>query len=89
MLRAGRRLFAYISPEYIKDVGTPDLEKRKGAWKEVQNTVNEQAWVVWLPTINAKVPLRNRFGNLEPSVIPHRLIWNIERVFVKTANAQP
>ena len=24
MLRAGRRLFAYISPEYIKDVGTPE-----------------------------------------------------------------
>lgn len=24
MLRAGRRLFAYVSPEYIKDIGTPD-----------------------------------------------------------------
>ena len=24
MLRAGRRLYAYISPEYIKDVGTPE-----------------------------------------------------------------
>ena len=70
-------------------VGTPDLEKRKAAWKEVQNIVNNQAWVIWLPTINTKLPLRNRFGNAEPSVIPHRLIWNIERVFVKKSNAQP
>ena len=52
---------------------------RKQAWKEIQNIVNEQAWFVWLPTINAKLPLRNRFGNCKPSVIPHRLIWNIDQ----------
>ena len=28
--------------------------------------------------------LRNRFGNAQPSVIPHRLLWNIDRVYVKT-----
>ena len=33
--------------------------------------------------IKAKIPLRNRFGNAKPSVIPHRLIWNIDTVFVK------
>ena len=31
MLRAGRRLFAYISPEYIKDVGTPERLDRVAA----------------------------------------------------------
>jgi len=70
-------------------VSTPDLEKRKAAWKEVQNIVNDQGWIVWLPTLNTKLPLRNRFGNTEPSVIPHRLIWNIERVYVKPSGAQP
>jgi len=30
----------------------------------------------------------NRFGNLEPSVIPHRLLWNVECVYVKS-NAHP
>ena len=64
-------------------VSNGDLDTRKQAWKEVQNIVNDQAWLVWLPTINAKIPIRNRFGNLEPSVIPHRFLWNIERVFVK------
>jgi peptide/nickel transport system substrate-binding protein len=64
-------------------VASPDLTVRKAAWKEVQDTVNGQAWVVWLPTLNAKIPLRNGFGNAKPTVIPHRLIWNIDRVFVK------
>jgi peptide/nickel transport system substrate-binding protein len=64
-------------------VGSTDLQKRKDAWKEIQNIVNEQCWMIWLPTLNTKIPIRNRFGNLEPSVIPHRLLWNIERVYVK------
>ena len=69
-------------------VGTPDLAKRKEAWKEIQSTVNEQAWLIWLPTLNTKLPIRNRFGNVEPSVIPHRILWNIDRVFVKARAAQ-
>jgi peptide/nickel transport system substrate-binding protein len=64
-------------------VGSSDYTVRKNAWTEVQNIVNEQAWMIWLPTIKAKIPLRNRFGNAKPSVIPHRLIWNIDRVYVK------
>lgn len=64
-------------------VSSSDLAVRKQAWKEVQDIVNGQAWIVWLPTINAKIPMRNRFGNAKPSAIPHRLLWNIERVYVK------
>jgi hypothetical protein len=30
-----------------------------------------------------KLPVRNKFGNVRPSVIPHRILWNIEQVFVK------
>jgi peptide/nickel transport system substrate-binding protein len=69
-------------------IQTPDLAKRKEAWKEIQNIVNEQCWLIWLPTNNAKVPVRNRFGNLAPSPIPHNLLWNIDRVFVKTSAGQ-
>jgi peptide/nickel transport system substrate-binding protein len=64
-------------------VASADLSVRKAAWKEVQDIVNGQAWIIWLPTINAKVPMRNRFSNAKPSVIPHRLIWNIDRVYTK------
>ena len=62
-------------------VGVPDMAKRKEAWKEVQNIVNEQAWIMWLPTVNTKLPLSNKFGNVQPSPIPHRLLWNIDRVY--------
>lgn len=69
-------------------VSTPDHDKRKAAWKEIENTINEQGWIVWLPTLDVKVPVRNRFGNLMPTVIPHRLIWNIDRVYVKPIAGQ-
>ena len=64
-------------------VSTNDFSKRKAAWNEIEDTVNDQGWIVWLPTLILKIPVRDRFGNLQPSVIPHRLLWNIDRVFVK------
>ena len=64
-------------------VASPDLAVRKQAWKQVQDTVNEQAWIIWLPTQNTKLPMSNRFGNATPSAIPHRILWNIEHVFLK------
>jgi len=30
-----------------------------------------------------KLPVRNGFGNLQPVALPHRLLWNIDRVFVR------
>jgi peptide/nickel transport system substrate-binding protein len=65
-------------------VSNPDLEARKQAWLETQNIVNEQNWLIWLPTRVAKLPMSNRFGNVHPSVIPHRLLWNIDQVFLKS-----
>ena len=69
-------------------VGTPDFEKRKTAWVEIQNLVNEQAWLIWLPTLRAKLPLSNRFANTSPSAIRHRLLWNIDRVYLKSRDGQ-
>jgi peptide/nickel transport system substrate-binding protein len=64
-------------------VGTPDLARRQEAWREVERIINEQGWIVWLPTVKSKLPMSNRFGNAHPSIIPHRLLWNIDRVYVK------
>ena len=60
-----------------------DLSKRKAVWKQIQNIWNEQGWFVWLPILNVKIPMSNRFGNAQPSIMAHRLIWNIDRVYVK------
>ena len=66
------------------NVATTDLAERKRTWDRLATIVNEQTFVVWIPSTRLKVPVRNRFGNVQPTVIPHRLLWNIDRVFVKT-----
>jgi peptide/nickel transport system substrate-binding protein len=70
-----------------ENVGTTDMARRRQTWNEIQGLVNNECFIIWLPTIKAKLPARNRFGNLQPSVIPHRLLWNIDRVFVKSRPA--
>jgi peptide/nickel transport system substrate-binding protein len=60
-----------------------DAGERKAAWKEIQTIWNEQGWFVWLPILNVKVPVSDRFGNVQPSVMAHRILWNIEQVYVK------
>jgi peptide/nickel transport system substrate-binding protein len=69
-------------------IGTNDMTARHAAWTKIQSIVNEECWVVWLPSLVAKVPVRNRFGNVQPSVIPHRILWNIDRVFVKSRGSR-
>jgi peptide/nickel transport system substrate-binding protein len=64
-------------------VTTLDMGQRKTIWKEIQTIWNEQGWFVWLPILNVKIPVSDRFGNVQPSVMAHRILWNIDRVFVK------
>jgi peptide/nickel transport system substrate-binding protein len=66
-----------------KLVTTIDAGERKASWKEIQTIWNEQGWFVWLPILNVKVPVSDRFGNVQPSVMAHRILWNIEQVYVK------
>ena len=60
-----------------------DVQAQKKAWREMQTIINEQGWMVWLPVLKVKLPMSNRFGNTQPSIMAHRLLWNIERVYVK------
>jgi peptide/nickel transport system substrate-binding protein len=60
-----------------------DRQQQKARWKEIQNIANDRAWFIWLPIQRIKVPVSNRFGNVLPSVMAHRILWNIDRVFLK------
>jgi peptide/nickel transport system substrate-binding protein len=60
-----------------------DRSVQKGAYKEMSTIVNEQNWLIWVPILKAKVPVSDRFGNVQPSALVHRILWNIERVYVK------
>jgi peptide/nickel transport system substrate-binding protein len=60
-----------------------ELPDRQRLSAEIDRIVNDQCWVIWLPTMGIQMPVRNRFGNVQPSILPHRLLWNIETVFLK------
>jgi peptide/nickel transport system substrate-binding protein len=64
-------------------VTTLDVPSQQAAWKEIQTIWNEQGWVIWLPILTVKNPMSNKFGNAQPSVITPRLLWNIDRMYVK------
>ncbi len=79
---------ASIDRLYGTLVTSMDTEERMRIWTEIVRTLNAEVFVVWLPSQKIKVPVRNGFGNVHPSVIPHRILWNIDRVFVKSASAR-
>ena len=64
-------------------VGTPDMPQRKEAWHEIQNTVNDQGWFVWLPTQVLKAPVSSKFGNVRLNAIPPPLLRGIDEIFVR------
>ncbi len=71
--------------DHLMDVilGTHDLGERKKAYKEVETIANEMAWMTWLPVRVQKIPVSNRFGNMQPSVLRHRILWNSYNIYVK------
>jgi peptide/nickel transport system substrate-binding protein len=64
-------------------ISTPDLNERKKAYKEIETIANEQAWLTWLPIRVQKIPISNRFGNIQPSILRHRILWNSYAIYVK------
>ena len=64
-------------------IGTHDLAARKKAYKEIETVANEMGWMIWLPVRIQKIPVSNRFGNLQPSILRHRILWNSYSIFVK------
>ncbi|HET7225545.1 MAG TPA: ABC transporter substrate-binding protein [Candidatus Eisenbacteria bacterium] len=67
-----------------ENTATANMDERKRTWGQIETIINDQCWIEWLPCIRVKIPISNRFGNLQPSVIPHRILWNIDRVFLKS-----
>jgi ABC-type transport system substrate-binding protein len=61
-----------------------DFETRRQMWSELNAIANEQAWLVWLPVPDARVPVRDRFANVRPAG-PNAgdILWNSEEFFVR------
>ncbi len=76
---------AQIDKLVDENIATTDMDVRKRTWHEIDHILEDQCWIEWLPVAIIKLPISNRFGNLEPTIIPHRILWNIDRVFLKSA----
>jgi peptide/nickel transport system substrate-binding protein len=74
---------ARIDQLLAENVSSLDDAERHRTGDEIQRIINEQVFLVWLPSAKIKVPVRNTFGNVEPVIIPHRILWNIDRVYWK------
>ncbi len=64
-------------------VATPEMDKRKEAWREIQNTVNEQCWLIWLPTQVLRAPVASRFRNIRLNTLPPPLLRGLDELFVR------
>jgi peptide/nickel transport system substrate-binding protein len=74
---------ARIDRDLDEMLTTQDRQVQKARWKDIENTINDQGWFIWLPIQTIKLPVSNRFGNVQPSVMAHRILWNVDRVFLK------
>ncbi len=62
---------------------TLDYEKRNEYYDEVQYILSDKLPFVYLVIPQVFVAVNNKYQNMEPSVLRHRLLWNIEEVWVR------
>lgn len=74
---------ARLNQLFEENTYATDLATRHRTYHEMAQLMAQQAWFVWLPTQLIKVPVRAKFGNVQPTVIPHRILWNVDRIFVR------
>ena len=72
---------ARIDSLFQANLGTTDLAARKAAYHQMAETLNDECFVIWLPTLELRMPVRSRFGNVHPSPMPHQILWNSTVLF--------
>jgi len=63
-------------------------ERRRALSAAMDRLIDDECWVIWLPVPVVKLPVRNRIGNVQPSSLRHRLLWNSETLFVRPTAAR-
>ncbi|MCD6385263.1 ABC transporter substrate-binding protein, partial [Candidatus Sumerlaeota bacterium] len=67
--------------KYLKE---PVYEKQREYFNEVQRIMAEEQFMIYTVVPYSYVAVRNKFGNLKPTVLDHRLVlWNCEELFVR------
>lgn len=66
--------------KYLKE---PVFEKQREYIFEVQRILAEEQFMIYTVSPYVYVAVRNKFGNIKPTVLRHRILWNCEEIFVK------
>jgi len=82
------RAEARIDSVFQASISTTDLAARKAAYHQMSQIMNDECFVIWLPTIDLRIPVRSHFGNVHPSQMPHRILWNSAVLFDKHPGSQ-
>ena len=62
----------------------PDPVKRKAIYDQVQAIVADMCPVLECPLHTISVAARNTIGNLKPSILEMRLLWNQDQLYIKS-----
>jgi len=62
---------------------TLDRDKRKEYYDEVQYIMSDMCPYIYLVSPQVIVAYRNKFENMLPSILRHRLLWNVEEVWTE------
>jgi peptide/nickel transport system substrate-binding protein len=79
---------ARIDRLFEQQIASNDRALRLQIWYEIDQIAEDECFFIWLPVQIYRVPVSNRFGNVEPTIIPHEILWNIDRVFLKPSVAR-
>jgi peptide/nickel transport system substrate-binding protein len=82
------RAEARIDSLFQACVSATDMAARKAAYRQMSQTLNDECFVIWLPTIDLRIPVRSHFGNVHPSPMPHRILWNSATIYDKHPGQQ-
>ncbi len=64
-------------------ITTLDRKKRKEYYDEVQYIISDMAPYIYIVIPQIFVAISNKYENLVPTIMRHRLLWNIEAVWQK------
>ncbi len=66
-----------------KLIKEPEFEKQKEYFFEVQRILADEQFMIYTVNPIAYVAVRNTYGNVKPTALRHRVLWNCEEIYVK------
>lgn len=68
---------------------TLDLAVRRETYRQMSQILNDECFLIWLPTTLIRVAVRDHFGNVRPASVLPRVLWNGDQIFDRRASRPP